>query len=77
MKEWGVGERAEKEEEERAESPDRARIENHLAQRHCDNEHGHQRGYAEQVQAPGRVEPEEFKIARLKVEQEMITNPVT
>ena len=28
------------------------------------------------IQAPRRIEPEEFKISRLKIEQEMVTNAV-
>ena len=71
-----VRERAEKEEEERAQPPDSTGIEKHFAECHHDDEHGYERTYAQEVQAPCRIESEEFQVSRLKVKQEVVTNPV-
>ena len=76
LKVGNVRERAEQEEQERAQAPDSAGIENNLAQRHRQYEHCHQRDDAQQVKTPHRIEPEKSKIARLKVEEEVVTDAV-
>ena len=76
MKIRNIRERPEKEEERRTHAPYRARIEQHLAKHHHENEHRHQRDDAEQVQAPRWIEAEEFQISGLEVEEEMVTDPV-
>jgi len=75
-KEGNVRERAEEEEQQRAEAPHSAGIENNLPERHRQCEHRHQQHDAQQVKAPHRIEPEEFKIARLKVEVVVLTDTV-
>src|SRR5262249_58367098 len=69
-------ERTEKEKEQRPEAADCARIEKHFPERHDDYEHRHDCGYAEQVKAPCWIESEELQVSRLKIKQEVVTNPV-
>ena len=76
VKKRDVRERPEKEKEQRPKASDCARIKKHLPKRHDDHEHRHERGDAKKIQTPCGIESEEFKISRLKVEQEMVTNPV-
>ena len=76
MKKRDVSERSEKEKEHRSKASDSAGIEQHLPEGHYEYEHRYERGYAKEIQTPRWVEPEEFKVSRLKVEQEMVTNTI-
>src|SRR5262245_40333350 len=65
-----------KEEQSGADPSNGTRLKDCIAERHHHHEHGDQRQNAQKIVAPRRIQTEVLEVAGLKIEQEMVANPI-